>query len=95
MRMHSLCLICVSNGWLSTCNLLLEKSAAGKNFSFAKITLGNEVLMAVQFSREVDCNAFTVIHFILVSFLFLLHFFIAGVKSSEFWSNFGFRPSYW
>ena len=36
MRMHSLCLICVNNGWLSTCNLLLEKITAKRIWFWAK-----------------------------------------------------------
>jgi hypothetical protein len=42
MRMHSLCLICVNNGWLSTCSLLLEKITAKKIWFWANFQ-NNEV----------------------------------------------------
>ncbi len=46
MRMHSLCLICVNNGWLSTCSLLLEKITAKKIWFWANFQ-NNEVSVAI------------------------------------------------
>ena len=62
MRMHSPCLICVNNGWLSTCNLLLEKITAKRIWFWAKwnfCQLSNQWGFSSHCLGKVDCNEVT------------------------------------